>query len=93
MLLLYEWKHIFRQPRVWVLFFLFFVIGGYAIYSGNALTNKKLEAIDEAKKESVKDYHNTLKAFSDTFTIEKKKAGRKCRKSLCNRLSISANGL
>lgn len=73
MLLVYEWKHIFRQPTVWVLFFLFFVIGGYAIYSGNALTNKKLEAIDEAKKESVKDYHNTLKAFSDTLTIEKKK--------------------
>lgn len=73
MLLLYEWKHIFRQPTVWVLFFLFFVIGGYAIYSGNALTNKKLKAIDEAKKESVKDCHNTLKAFSDTLTIEKKK--------------------
>ena len=73
MLLLYEWKHIFRQPTVWVLFFLFFVIGGYAIYSGNALTNKKLKAIDEAKKESVKDYHNTLKAFNDTLTIEKKK--------------------
>ncbi|MCL1652695.1 ABC-type transport system involved in multi-copper enzyme maturation, permease component [Elizabethkingia miricola] len=73
MLLLYEWKHIFRQPTVWSLFFLFFVIGGYAIYSGNALTNKKLKAIDEAKKESVKDYHNTLKAFNDTLTIEKKK--------------------
>ncbi|RXM38406.1 hypothetical protein BOQ62_17745 [Chryseobacterium sp. CH21] len=73
MLLFYEWKHIFRQPTVWILFFLFFVIGGYAVYSGNALTNKKLEAINEAKKESVKDYHTTLKAFNDTLTLEKKK--------------------
>lgn len=72
MLLLFEWKHISRQPAVWFLFFFFFVIGGYAIYSGNLLTTKKLQAIDEAKKESAKDYHNTLLAFSDTATVEKK---------------------
>lgn len=72
MLLLYEWKHISRQPAVWILFFFFFVIGGYAIYSGNVLTKKKLVAIEEARKESVKDYHNTLLAFADTASVEKK---------------------
>lgn len=72
MLLIYEWKHISRQPAVWALFFFFLVIGGYAVYSGNLLTQKKLEAIDEAKKESVKDYQTTLKAFTDTASLEKK---------------------
>ncbi|WP_223609301.1 ABC transporter permease [Chryseobacterium sp. OSA05B] len=72
MLLLYEWKHIARQPAVWMLFFFFFVIGGYAIYSGNVLTQKKLTAIDEAGKESMKDYRNTLQAFTDTVSVEKK---------------------
>ncbi|NML70077.1 ABC transporter permease subunit [Chryseobacterium sp. RP-3-3] len=72
MLLLYEWKHISRQPAVWILFFFFFVIGGYAIYSGNVLTTKKLVAIEEVRKESVKDYHNTLLAFTDTASVEKK---------------------
>ncbi|PIF46312.1 ABC-2 family transporter [Chryseobacterium sp. 52] len=72
MLLLYEWKHISRQSAVWILFFFFFVIGGYAIYSGNVLTHKKLEAIKEAKKESVKDYHYALKAFTDTAGADKK---------------------
>ncbi|SHG01638.1 ABC-2 family transporter protein [Chryseobacterium vrystaatense] len=72
MLLVYEWKHISRQPAVWILFFFFFVIGGYAIYSGNVLTRKKLAAIEEAKKESVKDYHTALKAFADTGSVDKK---------------------
>lgn len=72
MLLLYEWKHIARQSAVWILFFFFFVIAGYAIYSGNILTKNKLSAIEEAKKESVKDYHNTLQAFTDTASVEKK---------------------
>ncbi|KMQ64765.1 hypothetical protein ACM46_11055 [Chryseobacterium angstadtii] len=72
MLLVYEWKHISRQLAVWILFLLFFIVGGYAVYSGNLLTEKKLKAIDEAKKESVKDYHTTLKAFKDTLDAEKK---------------------
>jgi len=73
MLLIYEWKHISRQPAVWTLFFFFFVVGGYAIYSGNALTKKKLTAIEEARKESARDYHNALFAFTDTASVEKKK--------------------
>ncbi|KXH84714.1 ABC transporter permease [Chryseobacterium kwangjuense] len=72
MLFLYEWKHIFRQPAVWGLFFFFFLIGGYAAYSGNVLTQKKLNGIQEAKKESLKDYRNTLLAFTDTASVEKK---------------------
>lgn len=75
-LLLYEWKHIFRQPAVWVLFFLFFIIGGYAIYSGNVLTKKKLESVELARKESDKDYYNTLQAFKDTLTAEKKEQAK-----------------
>ncbi|NIF05093.1 ABC transporter permease [Chryseobacterium sp. Tr-659] len=72
MLLVYEWKHIFRQPAVWGLFFFFFIVGGYSIYSGNLLTKKKLEAIQDAKKDSFKDYHTTIQAFTDTASIEKK---------------------
>ncbi|ASK29771.1 hypothetical protein CEY12_06465 [Chryseobacterium sp. T16E-39] len=72
LLFLYEWKHVSRQPAVWLLLFFFFAIGGYSIYSGNVLTIKKIKAIQEAKKESAKDFHNTLLAFTDTLTVEKK---------------------
>lgn len=71
-LLLYEWKHIYRQPALWILFFSFFLIGGYAVYSGNLLTKKKLTAINEAQKEYAKDYHNAWQAFMDTTSVEKK---------------------
>jgi ABC-type transport system involved in multi-copper enzyme maturation permease subunit len=71
-LLIYEWKHISRQPAVWILFLFFYVIGGYAIYSGNVLTRNKLHAIEESRKGSAKDYRNALMAFTDTANAEKK---------------------
>ena len=63
MLLLYEWKHIFDSRQSGFFFSVFFNRRLCYFYSGNALTNKKLKAIDEAKKESVKDYHNTFEGF------------------------------
>mgnify|MGYP003582508418 FL=1 len=68
----FEWKRMVRQPGMLLAVLLYLLLGSYGIYSGQKVIDIQLNAIDTVKASAQNDFKNTLKAFTDTLTAEKR---------------------